>query len=46
MKIDMGPKAIAKRLKVLNELGQTCLYLAKSSEGKEIQTATDRKTFA
>jgi len=37
MKIDMGPEAIAKRLKVVNELRTTCLSLANSSAGKEIQ---------
>jgi hypothetical protein len=36
MKIDMGPEAIAKRLKVVNELRRTCLSLANSSAGKEI----------
>jgi len=37
MKIDMGPEAIAKRLKVVNELRRTCLSLANSSMGKDIQ---------
>jgi hypothetical protein len=36
MKIDMSPEAIAKRLKVVNELRRTCLSLANSSAGKEI----------
>jgi hypothetical protein len=36
MKIDMRPAAIAKRLKVVNELRRTCLSLANSSAGKEI----------
>ncbi|GAB6270609.1 MAG: hypothetical protein STSR0003_04490 [Smithella sp.] len=37
MKIDMSSEAIAKRLKVVNELRRTCLSLANSSAGKEIQ---------
>ena len=37
MKIDMSPEAIAKRLKVVNELRRTCLSLANSSTGKVIQ---------
>ena len=36
MKIDMSPEAIAKRLKIVNELRRTCLSLANSSAGKEI----------
>jgi hypothetical protein len=36
MKIDMSPEAIAKRLKLVNELRRTCLSLANSSAGKEI----------
>ena len=36
MKIDMSPEAIAKRLKVVNELRRTCLSLANSSAGKDI----------
>jgi tRNA A-37 threonylcarbamoyl transferase component Bud32 len=35
MKIDMSPEAIAKRLKVVNELRRTCLSLANSSAGKD-----------
>jgi hypothetical protein len=37
MKIDMSSAAIAKRLKVVNELRRTCLSLANSSTGKVIQ---------
>ena len=37
MKIDMSPEAIAKRLKVVNELRRTCLSLANSSAGKNVQ---------
>lgn len=37
MKIDMSSEAIAQRLKVVNELRRTCLSLANSSAGKEIQ---------
>ncbi len=36
MKIDMSPKAITKRLRIVNELRRTCLSLADSSAGKEI----------
>lgn len=36
MKIDMSPKAIAKRLRLVNELRRVCLSLAKSSAGREI----------
>ncbi len=37
MKIDMGPEAIAKRLRLVNELRKVCLSLANSSAGKEIR---------
>jgi len=37
MKIDMGPEAIAKRLRIVNELRKVCLSLANSSAGKEIR---------
>ena len=37
MKIDMSPKAITKRLKIVNELRRICLSLANSSAGKRIQ---------
>jgi len=36
MKIDMSPKAITKRLKIVNELRRVCLSLANSDAGKEI----------
>jgi hypothetical protein len=36
MKIDMSPEAIAKRLKLVNELRRTCLSLANSSAGNKI----------
>ena len=36
MKIDMNPEAIAKRLKIVNELRRTCLSLANSSAGNGI----------
>jgi hypothetical protein len=36
MKIDLGPEAIANRLKAVNELRKVCLSLAKSSTGREI----------
>lgn len=37
MKVDMSPEAITKRLKIVNELRRTCLSLANSSAGKDIQ---------
>jgi hypothetical protein len=43
MKIDMSPEAIAKRLKIVNELRRTCLSLANSSAGKEIQEFSANK---
>ena len=36
MKINMSPEAIAKRLKLVNELRRVCLSLANSSAGREI----------
>lgn len=36
MKIDMSPEAVAKRLKLVNELRRLCLSLANSSAGREI----------
>ncbi|MFZ2398079.1 MAG: hypothetical protein WAW31_05335 [Smithella sp.] len=36
MKIDMSPEAIAKRLRLVNELRKVCLSLANSSAGREI----------
>lgn len=36
MKIDMSPAAVAKRLKLVNELRKVCLSLANSSAGREI----------
>jgi hypothetical protein len=36
MKIDMSPKAITKRLRIVNELRRTCLSLANTGVGKEI----------
>ena len=36
MKIDMSPEAVAKRLKLVNELRRLCLSLANSSKGREI----------
>jgi hypothetical protein len=36
MKIDMSPEAIAKRLKLVNELRKVCLSLVDSSAGREI----------
>jgi len=36
MKIDMSPKAITKRLRIVNELRRTCLSLANTEVGKEI----------
>ena len=36
MKIDLSPAAIAKRLKLVNELRRTCLSLANSSAGNKI----------
>ena len=36
MKIDLSPKAIANRLKAVNELRKVCLSLAKSNAGREI----------
>lgn len=41
MKIDMSPEAIAKRLRLVNELRRECLSLANSSAGREIMN--DRK---
>lgn len=43
MKLDMSPEAMAKRLKIVNELRRTCLSLAKSSMGKEIQKKFSQK---
>lgn len=37
MKIDMSSKAIASRLKTVNELRKLCLSLANSSEGRKIK---------
>lgn len=36
MKIDMSPEAVAKRLKLVNELRRLCLSFANSSAGREI----------
>lgn len=36
MKIDVSPEAIAKRLRLVNELRRVCLSLANSSAGREI----------
>ena len=41
MKIDMSPEAIAKRLRLVNELRRVCLSLANSIAGREIMN--DRK---
>ncbi|KFN37684.1 hypothetical protein KN63_08890 [Smithella sp. F21] len=44
MKIDMSPEAIAKRLKIVNELRRTCLSLANSSTGKDILKKNSTKS--
>ena len=36
MEIDMSPEAVAKRLRLVNELRRVCLSLANSSAGREI----------
>ncbi len=36
MKIDLSPDAVAKRLRLVNELRRVCLSLANSSVGREI----------
>ena len=37
MKIDMSSEAVTKRLRIVNLLRRTCLSLADSSAGKDIQ---------
>lgn len=37
MKIEMSPRAITMRLKMVNQLRRTCLSLADSSTGKKIR---------
>jgi hypothetical protein len=37
MKIDMSEKAVANRLKIVNQLRKVCLSLATSSAGKKIR---------
>ena len=37
MKIDMSARAVTIRLKTVNQLRRTCLSLAESSAGREIQ---------
>ena len=43
MKIDMSPEAVAKRLKLVNELRRLCLSLANSSAGREIMRKNSKK---
>jgi len=46
MKIDMSPEAVAKRLKLVNELRRLCLSLANSSAGREIMRKNSKtKSF-
>ncbi|MCJ7774440.1 MAG: hypothetical protein MUP22_15055 [Desulfobacterales bacterium] len=37
MKIDMSPRAVTNRLKLVNQLRCACLSLANSSAGRKIQ---------
>ena len=37
MKIEMSPRAVTMRLKMVNQLRRTCLSLADSSEGRKIR---------
>ncbi len=37
MKIEMSPRAVTMRLKMVNQLRRVCLSLADSSEGKKIR---------
>ncbi len=37
MKIEMSPRAVTMRLKMVNQLRLVCLSLADSSEGKKIR---------
>lgn len=43
MKSDIGPEAIAKRLRIVNELRRVCLSLANSSAGREIMKKNSKK---
>jgi hypothetical protein len=37
MKIEMSSRAVTMRLKIVNQLRRTCLFLADSNEGRRIR---------
>lgn len=45
MKIDMSPRAVTNRLKLVNQLRRACLSLANSSAGRKIQTKFSANKF-
>ena len=45
MKVDMSPKAIENRLKLVGELTKACLLIRRNSSDKKVKECSLEKTF-